>query len=118
MVADIFNLMVESSTDLDAAYGALSHVARRAMLERLRAEELRVTDLAVPFEMSLAAASKHIRVLEGAGLIRRTVVGREHLLALDAAQLRPAAEWLGRYRAFWEGRLEALDRHVREDERR
>ncbi len=83
------------------------------MLERLREAESRVTDLAAPFDMSLAAASKHIRVLEDAGLVRRTVTGREHLLTLEAAPLAPAAEWLETYRAFWQGRLDALDRHLR-----
>jgi len=87
------------------------------MLDRLREGELRVTDLAAPFDISLAAASKHIRVLEDAGLVRRTVIGREHRLTLDATPLRPAAEWLETYRAFWEGRLDALERHLREGKR-
>jgi DNA-binding transcriptional ArsR family regulator len=103
--------MVERS--LDATYGALAHEVRRAMLEALRGGELRVTDLAEPFDMSLAAASKHVRVLEGAGLVRRTVLGREHHLALDPAPLELAAGWLEAYRAFWEGRLDALERHLR-----
>lgn len=107
--------MVERQASLDASYGALAHGVRRAMLDRLREGELRVTDLAAPFDMSLAAASKHIRVLEDAGLVRRAVIGREHHVALDAAALRPAAVWLGRYRAFWTGRLDALERHLRED---
>ena len=86
------------------------------MLE-LRGDELRVTELAEPFDISLAGASKHIRVLEDAGLIRRTVVGREHFLSLDARPLKPAAEWID-VTAFWEGRLDALDRHLREGRRR
>lgn len=110
--------MVERSHELDSAYGALSHEVRRAVLDHLREGEARVTDLAAPFDISLAAASKHIRVLEDAGLVRRTVSGREHRLALDATPLRPAAEWLETYRAFWEGRLDALERHLREGERR
>lgn len=105
--------MVERTELLDSAYGALAHEVRRSMLVRLRGGDLRVTDLAEPFDMSLAAASKHVRVLEDAGLVRRTVLGREHHLALDAAPLRPAADWLEGYRAFWEGRLDALDRHLR-----
>jgi DNA-binding transcriptional ArsR family regulator len=108
-----FNHMVERSAVLDSAYGALAHEVRRAMLEHLREGELRVTDLAAPFDMSLAAASKHVRVLEDAGLVRRTVLGREHHLALEAAPLRPAAEWLGTYTTFWEDRLDALERHLR-----
>ncbi len=110
--------MVERARLLDSAYGAISHEVRREMLERLREGELRVTDLAAPFDMSLAAASKHIRVLEDAGLLLRTVVGREHHLSLDAAPLAPAATWLETYRAFWEGRLDALERHLGEGARR
>jgi DNA-binding transcriptional ArsR family regulator len=108
--------MVERS--LDGSYGALGHEIRRTMLELLRGDELRVTELAEPFDISLAGASKHIRVLEDAGLILRTVVGREHFLSLDARPLKPAAEWIDGYRAFWEGRLDALDRHLREGRRR
>lgn len=108
--------MVERS--LDRSYGALGHEIRRTMLDLLRGDEIRVTELAEPFDISLAGASKHIRVLEDAGLIRRTVVGREHFLSLDARALKPAAEWIDAYRAFWEGRLDALDRHLRESRRR
>jgi DNA-binding transcriptional ArsR family regulator len=110
--------MVERSTELDAAYAALAHEVRRSMLEHVRGGEVRVTDLAAPFDISLAAASKHIQVLEHAGLVRRTVVGREHRLALDAGPLEPAATWLEAYRTFWEGRLDALDRHLRRGNRR
>ena len=113
---DILNRMVDRS--LDGSYGALAHESRRTMLELLRGDELRVTELAEPFDISLAGASKHIRVLEDAGLIRRTVVGREHFLSLDARPLKPAAQWIDGYRAFWEGRLDALDRHLREGRRR
>ena len=99
--------MVERS--LDAVYGAVSHPARRRVLELLAPGPARVTDLAAPFEMSLAAVSKHIHVLEEAGLVRRTVAGREHRLALEAGPLAPAAEWLGAYRRFWEDRLDAQE---------
>jgi DNA-binding transcriptional ArsR family regulator len=68
-----------------------------------------VSDLAAPFDMSLAAVSKHVRVLERAGLVRREVDGRSHWLHLDAAPLRSANAWTQRYQAFWEGRLDALD---------
>ena len=110
--------MVERARVLDAAYGALSHEVRRDILDRLRDGELRVTDLAAPFDMSLAAASKHMHVLEDAGLIRRTIVGREHHLSLQAAPLAPASDWLETYRSYWQGRLDALDRHLRRDLRR
>jgi DNA-binding transcriptional ArsR family regulator len=101
---------------LDATYGALAHDVRRSMLEDLRDGEARVTDLAAPFDISLAAASKHIVVLEHAGLVRRNVIGREHRLSLDAAPLASASEWLEPYRRFWTGRLDALERHLRERE--
>jgi DNA-binding transcriptional ArsR family regulator len=110
--------MVErSDTVLDATYGALGHDVRRQMLNALREGDARVTDLAAPFDMSLAAASKHIIVLEHAGLIRRTVVGREHRISLEAGPLAPASDWLGSYRRFWTGRLDALEDHLRERRR-
>lgn len=110
--------MVEYAvTALDATFGALGHDVRRRMLEDLRDGQARVTDLAEPFEMSLAAASKHIFVLGRAGLVRRTVVGREHLISLRAAPLAPASEWLEPYRRFWAGRLDALERHLEERDR-
>jgi DNA-binding transcriptional ArsR family regulator len=97
---------------LDAVYGAVSHPVRRRLLELLAPGPTRVTDLAAPFEISLAAVSKHIRVLEEAGVIRRAVAGREHRLALEAAPLAPAADWLATYRRFWEDRLDALEERL------
>ncbi len=99
--------MVEHS--LDAVYGAVSHPVRRRVLELLAPGPARVTDLAAPFEISLAAVSKHLVVLEQSGLVRRAVAGREHRLALEAAPLAPAADWLAGYRRFWENRLDALE---------
>lgn len=104
----MLNHMVEhSSALLDRTYGALAHPIRRAMLERLTAAPLRVTDLAAPFDVSLAAASKHVRVLETADLVARTVEGREHLLTPQAQGLREAGDWIERYRSFWATRLAA-----------
>ena len=71
-----------------------------------------MTELAAPFEMSLPAVSKHLRVLESAGLVERTIDGRVHECSLDAAPLHDAHEWLTRYRAFWDGTLESLARFV------
>jgi DNA-binding transcriptional ArsR family regulator len=71
-----------------------------------------VTELAKPFAMSLPALSRHIRVLEDAGLIARTVDGRVHQCALDAEPLRSIETWIGPYRQFWEGSLESLARHI------
>jgi DNA-binding transcriptional ArsR family regulator len=101
--------MVEYQSDrLDRTLAAIADPTRRAILARLALGEARVTDLAAPFDMSLNAVSKHLRVLEGAGLLRREVRGREHRLSLDAKPLREAADWIGTYQRFWEQRLEAL----------
>jgi DNA-binding transcriptional ArsR family regulator len=97
------------SRRLDDTLGALSDGTRRAILARLAQSDARVTDLAVAFPISLNSTSKHIRALERAGLVRRTVRGREHVLSLDAAPLAEAAAWIEHYRRFWEERLEALD---------
>lgn len=94
---------------LDAVFHALADPTRRAILQRLRQGEALVTEVSEPFDMSLAAVSKHIRALELAGLIRRQVVGREHRLSLDPTPLRKAASWIEYYREFWEARLNALD---------
>ena len=97
---------------LDATLGALADPTRRAILARLARCEARVTDLAEAFPISLNSTSKHIRTLERAGLVRRTVRGREHVLSLEAAPLAEAAAWIERYRRFWDDRLAALDDFV------
>jgi DNA-binding transcriptional ArsR family regulator len=86
---------------------------RRQMLRALREGPLRVTELAEPFTVSLAASSKHIRALEHAGLVSRKVSGRDHLLALEGQPLGEAGRWIDAYRQFWEDRLAALDAHLR-----
>jgi DNA-binding transcriptional ArsR family regulator len=101
---------------LDLVFGALSHRTRRALLARLGRAPAKITDLAAPFEMSLPAVSKHLRVLERAGLVRRAVDGRVHLCALDARPLEEADRWLAGYRAFWEDTLESLARFVEDEE--
>jgi DNA-binding transcriptional ArsR family regulator len=106
--------MVERPAQLDRTYGALAHPTRRTMMELLTIESMRVTDLAAPFAVSLEAASKHIRILEAAGLVSRSIRGRDHVLSLDAEPLLPAAEWIERYRSFWEGRLRALESYLNE----
>jgi DNA-binding transcriptional ArsR family regulator len=102
------NRMVEYG-GLDHAFGALADPSRRRILAELRGGERRVTDLARPLPMSLNAASKHIKVLERAGLVRRRVSGRDHYLTLAPEPLGQAAGWLEPYRAFWEPRLDALE---------
>jgi DNA-binding transcriptional ArsR family regulator len=107
--------MVErsSAVTLDETYASLSHPVRRDMLELLSAAPRRVTEVAAPFDISLAAASKHVRVLERAGLVERAVRGRDHVLSLRADPLEAAAEWIDPYRRFWETKLDALEAHLR-----
>jgi DNA-binding transcriptional ArsR family regulator len=95
---------------------ALADPTRRAILERLAHEEARVTELAEPFAMSLNAVSKHIRMLERAGLVRRRRSGREHLLSFNPEPLDEAAKWMEATRAFWNARLDALDALLKEED--
>lgn len=97
---------------LDGLFGAMSDGTRRAILSRLAQSDARVTELAEAFPISLNSTSKHIRILERAGLVRRTVQGREHLLSLNAAPMAEAAAWMDFYRRFWEDRLAALEAFV------
>ena len=106
------------SGQLDAVYGAISHSVRRSLLDRLRPGGATVTELGAHYPMSLVGVSKHIRVLEAAGLVRRTVEGREHHLLLEPAPLLSAADWLDTYRRFWEDRLDILDARIRARKRR
>jgi DNA-binding transcriptional ArsR family regulator len=102
---------------LDETLIALADPTRRAILRRLAEGEARVTDLAEPFAISLAAVSKHIRTLERAHLVRRRRAGREHLLSVDPKPLDEAAAWIEAQRARWTARFDALDALARaEDE--
>ena len=94
---------------LDPVLAAIADPTRRAILDRLSRGEARVTDIAKPFDMSLAAVSKHLQALERAGLIRRERRGREHLLRLDARPLRQVVRWALRYEQFWNERLDRLE---------
>lgn len=100
------------SSQLDSVFNALCDPTRRAILARLTDTDARVTDIAAQFPISLNSISKHIRMLERAGLVTRSVAGREHLLSLRAAPLAHAGEWIEHYRRFWEGRLAALEKYV------
>src|SRR3954470_22552636 len=100
------------STRLDGVFNALCDPTRRAILARLTGADARVTDIAAAFPISLNSISKHIRMLERAGLLKRSIAGREHLLSLNAAPLAEATRWLEHYRRFWEDRLAALDAYV------
>jgi DNA-binding transcriptional ArsR family regulator len=97
------------SPSLDRVFHALAHPARRAMLGRLARGERNLSELAAPLRMSFPAASKHVRVLERARLVRRRVVGRMHFCRIEAKPLGEANEWLEEYRRFWEGSFERLD---------
>jgi DNA-binding transcriptional ArsR family regulator len=97
---------------LDELFAAVSDGTRRAILARLAESDARVTELASAFPISLNSTSKHIRILERAGLVTRTVQGREHMLSLNAAPMAEAAEWMEFYRRFWDSRLAALEDFV------
>lgn len=99
---------------LDATFGALSDATRRGILARLARGESSVSELAAPYEMSLPAVSKHLKVLEGAGLVTRHKDGRVHRCRLIAEPMKDAAEWIERYRVFWEEQFDALARYLAE----
>ena len=103
---------------MDNLLGAVADSTRRAILARLAAGDARVTEVASEFPISLNSVSKHVRMLERAGLVRRTIRGRDHVLSLDAAPLADAAAWIAHYQRFWEERLEALDKLVTKDKPR
>ncbi|WP_046868866.1 ArsR/SmtB family transcription factor [Microvirga massiliensis] len=111
--------MVEYETlRLDTVFHALGDATRRRMLRELADGERTVGQLAEPFAISLAAASKHIKVLENAGLIRREIRGRTHFCRLDPGPLASAHQWLGFYERFWTDRLDVLERLLREEDTR
>ncbi|MEZ6022604.1 MAG: metalloregulator ArsR/SmtB family transcription factor [Hyphomonadaceae bacterium] len=99
---------------LDHTMLALADPTRRAILARLGSGEARVTELAAPFDMSLNAVSKHIRMLERADLVTRRRAGREHFLSLNPKPLDEAAAWIEQQRALWNSRLDALERALAE----
>ena len=107
------NHMVTFSQDrLDVTFGALSDSTRRTILARLARGEASVKELAAPFDISRPAISKHLRVLERAGLVTRTRDGRVSRMELDATPMKEAAEWVDDYRRYWEDRLDALARYL------
>jgi DNA-binding transcriptional ArsR family regulator len=115
--SSIFNRVVElQAPQLNSVFHALGDATRRQMLRELARGERTVGQLAEPFEISLAAASKHIKALENAGLIRREVRGRTHVCSLDPGPLASAHEWLGFYERFWTSRLDELERLLRSED--
>jgi DNA-binding transcriptional ArsR family regulator len=100
---------------LDAVFHALGDRTRRALLARLAKQPAMITDLAKPFAMSLPAVSRHIRVLEAAGLVSRAVDGRVHQCSLSFESFKTIDDWLAHYRQFWDGSLESLASYVETD---
>ena len=93
---------------LDLVFAALADATRREIVSRLRDQEATVSELAAPLDMSLAGASKHLRVLEKAGLLQRRIEGRTHFLSVDPKPLDEAMNWIERHRRFWHGRFDRL----------
>ena len=109
----IFNPVVEDSNEtLNRVFAAVADPTRRAILAGLARKPATITEIAAPFPVSLNAVSKHILVLERAGLVERQILGREHHCRLNPAPLRDATAWLEHYRKFWDIRLDALERHI------
>lgn len=114
----MFNHMVEYSQEqLNSVFSAVADPTRRAILRALAKKPATITQIAKPFPVSLNAISKHVMVLEGAGLIRREIQGREHLCRLEPRPLRDATAWLDHYRQFWDVRLDALESYVARKEK-
>jgi len=112
----LFNRMVENR--LDTTFHALADPTRRGMLARLALGEKSIGELAEPFAMSFAGASKHVKVLEDAGLIARRKVGRTHLISIDAKPLEEAERWMRQWEKFWNARLDRLDALIERDKRK
>ena len=115
MPSIIFNLMVEDCRpiQLNRVFAALADPTRRAILRALLRHPATINEIARPFPVSLNAISKHVMVLERAGLVRRQIKGREHHCRIEPRPLRQANAWLEPYRQFWEKRLDALAVYVR-----
>ena len=101
--------------NLSTVLGAISHPSRRAILHRLTQGPARVTEIAAPFDMSLNAVSKHLKVLEGAGLVDREVQGRDHLIRFRGEPLRTVSQWVHEYERFWAQRLDRLEQYFRNE---
>ena len=102
--------------DLDDTLIALADDTRRSILKRLASGDARVTEVAAPFEISLNSVSKHIRILERAGLVRRRVAGRDHFLSLERAPFDELTEWMLKTRDFWSARLDELEAALRAED--
>ena len=105
-------------SELDATFGALADLTRRAILARLALGEASVGELAAPFEMSLPAVSKHLRVLEEAGFLIREKQGRIHRCRLDAKPMQAVCDWIEVYRRFWEDQLDSLAEYLEKQQQK
>jgi DNA-binding transcriptional ArsR family regulator len=101
--------MQQATEQLDQVFFALSDSTRRGILARLAAGSTTIGELSEPFSISAPAISRHMRVLESAGLVKRSIKGREHVCTLSTAALKTAEDWLNFHRDFWESRFDALD---------
>jgi len=101
---------------LNQIFSALSDATRRAMLLRLSAEEMSIADLSKPFDMSKSAITKHVKVLENAGLLNRTIDGRVHLCRLEPEPLSVVSEWVSFYDKFWNAKFDALEDYLSEEQ--
>ena len=101
--------------ELDLAFGALAHPIRRGILARLSSGDATVAELAKPFRVSAPAISKHMRILEEAGLLSRTKRGREHHCRLEQKRMKAAEAWIEHHRQLWNDRFDALERYLKEN---
>lgn len=110
--------MVNCKYDLDLIFQALADPTRRTILKNLSRSERAMSELAEPFEMSLVAVSKHVKVLERAGLVERRWDGNFSYISLKAQAMSKADDWLEYYRKFWESRLDALENYLNDDQKK
>lgn len=108
----------EQAHVLDDVFHALADPTRRAMLSTLSKSPMSVSELAQPFDISLNAVSKHIKVLEAAGLLRREVAGRQHICHIDARPMHSGMEWMRHYEKFWNRKLDVLESLLVEEDKR
>ena len=112
----ILNLVVNyNQHQLDLAFGALAHPIRRGILARLSTGEATIAELAKPFKVSAPAITKHMRILEEAGLLSRKKQGREHHCRLEQKRMKEAEAWIEDHRKFWNERLDALEHYLKEN---
>ena len=111
-------MVINCVANLDLVFGALSDPTRRGILELLSGGTAKIRTLAAPFKMSQPAISKHLRVLESAGLIRRQKRGREHHISVDSHSVEQARDWITHYTKFWKQQFDAVEQHLNNQERK